>query len=71
VANDDLAENLDAPSFVRRVPDRLNPTEISNALRRVFVGNQPRNVYEPERAAYCDEHSMARYASSLCATLEL
>jgi hypothetical protein len=68
VANEDLAAALDAPSYVSRVADALDPKEIAGALS-VLLTWKPNTDYE--RAAYTAAHSMAGYAEGLCKTLGL
>lgn len=68
VASRDLAENIDAPSYVKRVSDELDPAEIATALAAQL---DTRFNTEPERQAYCATHSMANYASSLLKILAL
>jgi glycosyltransferase involved in cell wall biosynthesis len=67
VATRDLAENIAAPSYVRRVSDTLDVAEIADALEATLEA--PRNT-EPERAAHCETFSMARYAQKLLDMLE-
>jgi glycosyltransferase involved in cell wall biosynthesis len=68
VANDDLAENIAAPSYVTRVADRLDPAKIATALDTALQANRD---FESERAAYCEAHSMDTYAKLLLETLGL
>jgi glycosyltransferase involved in cell wall biosynthesis len=70
VASEDLAENLQAPAFISRVSDRLDPAEIAAALTKT-LGAQPPGAFEDARAAYCEAHSMERYAASLCEILDI
>jgi glycosyltransferase involved in cell wall biosynthesis len=70
VASRDLAENLQAPSYVRRVSDQLNPQEIALALRETLDA-AARHDREFERTDYCATHSMSRYAKSLLEILEI
>ena len=70
VANQDLAENLQAPSYVRRVSDQLDPQEIARALAEM-LDTAGRHDREFERTDYCATHSMARYAKSLLEILEI
>lgn len=69
VTNDSLADALQAPDYVVRVGDRLDPAEIAEALAGLFE-NPPIALAE-QRAEYCDFHSMANYARRLCEILEL
>jgi glycosyltransferase involved in cell wall biosynthesis len=71
VANHDLAESLDAPSYVRRVTDALAPEEIAAALRDVIDDDRPRVAHAAERADYCARYSMENYANALCEILEI
>jgi glycosyltransferase involved in cell wall biosynthesis len=68
VANQDLAGNLSAPSYIKRIPDRLDPAQIAAALGELLESHL--NT-EPERLAYCENHSMARYAQTLLEILEV
>jgi glycosyltransferase involved in cell wall biosynthesis len=70
VASRDLAENLQAPGYIRRVSDQLNPREIAQALAEM-LDSAARHDREHERADYCATHSMARYATSLLEILEI
>jgi glycosyltransferase involved in cell wall biosynthesis len=69
VANEALAAALDAPGYVARVPDRLDPGEITAALAGL-IENPPAALAE-QRAEYCAFHSMKNYAARLCEILEL
>ena len=68
VASQDLANNLAAPGYINRVSDKLDPAEIATALATQLGANL--NT-EPERLAYCETHSMPRYAKSLLEVLGL
>jgi glycosyltransferase involved in cell wall biosynthesis len=65
IANHDLAEMLTAPSYITQVSDHLNPTEIATALAA------PKTRDEDERQAYCETHSMTRYAKKLLEILNI
>jgi glycosyltransferase involved in cell wall biosynthesis len=67
VASHDLAENLEAPGYVKTVSDTHAPAEIAAALRAQLARAHDT---EAERHAYCAAHSMARYAASLLEILE-
>lgn len=69
VANHDLADNLDAPSYIHRVGDELNPIEIRDAFLTLRATHG--TGYEQERQAYAERYSMARYAERLCEMLEV
>lgn len=70
VASRDLADNLQAPSYVHRVSDQLNPGEIARAMAEILDA-APLAKHEPERADYCETHSMARYTEALLDILEV
>jgi glycosyltransferase involved in cell wall biosynthesis len=70
VASHDLAENLQAPSYVHRVSDQFDPQEIAQALAGMLDA-AGRHKHEAERTDYCATHNMARYANSLLEILEI
>ena len=70
VASHDLAENLQAPGYVHRVSDQLDPREIAQALA-AMLDSGGRHRHETERADYCADHSMTRYANTLLEILEI
>ncbi|MDE8344760.1 MAG: glycosyltransferase [Acidocella sp.] len=68
IANQDLAENLEAPAFITRVSDRLDAGEIAGALQKILdIGHDT----EPARAQYHVTHGMAAYARGLMACVGL
>jgi hypothetical protein len=67
VATADLAENLSAPGYVKRVCDVLDAREIATALEEVLTASIST---EEERRAYCTAHSMAPYAATLLQLLQ-
>lgn len=68
VANRDLADNIFAPSYVRRVSDALDAAEIATSLAETL--SAPVAVTDEQRA-YCETHSMARYAMKFLQALGL
>jgi glycosyltransferase involved in cell wall biosynthesis len=68
VASEDLAESLEAPSYVRRVSDRLNAREIADALSVLLTWKIDT---EYERAAYAAAHSTDVYAAGLLKALSI
>jgi glycosyltransferase involved in cell wall biosynthesis len=71
IANEDLAASMDAPSYVRRVPDQLSPPQIAEALQEAYEAGRHRTRTGPEREAYTREHSFDRYARELLRVLEI
>jgi hypothetical protein len=71
VTNNDLAESLNAPSYIARVDDALAPADIAASLRAMITDGRPRTAHEAERADYCARHSMENYAKALCDILAL
>jgi glycosyltransferase involved in cell wall biosynthesis len=72
VANGALAEAMEAPAYVRRVPDQLSPVLIAEALVELIEKREcDRSRHEEERLAYSAEHSFARYARLLVKGLDL
>lgn len=67
VASETLAEAIDAPEFVVRVPDNPSPVLVAEAL----AGMLGRRAPEDERRAYIESHGFDRYATRLCEALEL
>jgi glycosyltransferase involved in cell wall biosynthesis len=68
VANLDLAEALDAPGYVKRVSDCLDPAEIASALIEILDG---KSDTELQRLEYTAAHGMDGYARGLCEVLGL
>jgi hypothetical protein len=68
VASEDLAESLEAPSYVRRVADALDAREIADALSVLLTW---KTDTEQERATYTASHGMDVYADGLCKILGL
>lgn len=71
VANAELAEVLEAPSYVRRIPDPVSPLLLANALADLLAEGLHANRPLAERDAYAAAHDFARYAERLAAVLEL
>jgi glycosyltransferase involved in cell wall biosynthesis len=71
VASRDLADNVDAPSYIRRVADEPDPREIADAFIALIVAGPVRAAWDAERRDYCERRSMTRYARNLCEILEL
>jgi len=71
VTNASLGEMLDAPSYVRCVPDALSPLLVAEALANLLDCGLARTRPEAERLAYVAAHSFADYARGLCAALGL
>ncbi|WP_298216120.1 glycosyltransferase [Acidocella sp.] len=65
-ASRDLAENIAAPAYVRRVSDWPDIGEIAGALLDCLSGAEER---EAARTAYIEAHSMAGYARRLLSLL--
>jgi glycosyltransferase involved in cell wall biosynthesis len=71
VANDDLAQAMEAPSYVRRVPDHLSPVLIAEAVAELVDRGMHRKRDSEERRAYNEVHNFQVYAHRLCAALGL
>lgn len=71
VANQDLVESMEAPSYVFPVPDRLSPVLIAEALAAALASTAARRSREAERRAYYEAHSFREYARQLYAGLSL
>jgi len=69
VANKDLAEAMEAPGYVTRVPDLPSPLMIAEALAALVEEAGRSSRREEERLAYAHERSFTRYAQRLVAAL--
>lgn len=71
VANEHLAEAMLAPSFVRRVPDKLSPILIAEAILDVIESGQNKSRPVEEASNCAQERSVDRYADNLLSALGL
>jgi glycosyltransferase involved in cell wall biosynthesis len=71
VANADLADSVDAPSYVLRVPNELDPVGVAERLRELVETGRYRARLCPERAAYCAGHNFDTYADELLRALKV
>jgi glycosyltransferase involved in cell wall biosynthesis len=72
IANEDLALAMEAPAYVRRVPDQLSPVLIAEAVADLIDGGGcQRSRWEGQRRSYIDAHSFRRYAEQLVASIGL
>ncbi|WP_457302311.1 glycosyltransferase, partial [Phyllobacterium sp. P5_D12] len=71
ITNDDLAEAMDAPSYVLRIPDHPSPVLLAEALAQISDQIRDRTKLARARRLYCDEHSFKRYSELLCQSLGL
>lgn len=69
VANANLADAMEAPSYVRRVPDNLSPTLIAEQISELVKVRAGRACLEDERKRYIDQHSFKHYAERLMGIL--
>lgn len=71
VATAGMADAVDAPSFVRRTPDRTSPVLVAEALADMIGSGLHRTRHPAERLPYAEEHSQATYSRRLCEQLGL
>lgn len=71
VANVSLAEAMDAPDYVRRIPDRLSPVLLAEALADLLDAGLARTRPEAARRDFAEAHSFPVYARGLCGLLGL
>jgi|SRR5208337_2184735 len=71
VANDDLAEALDAPAYVARVPDRISPVLVAEAIADQLDRGARDRPNEHARLSYRQTHNFDVYADRLCHALGL
>ncbi len=70
VASAALADALDAPSYIRAVPDAPSPVLVAEAAL-ALLGEAPRSGTEPERRAFVAGHGFDTYAVRLLEALGL
>jgi glycosyltransferase involved in cell wall biosynthesis len=71
VANDDLADAIDAPDYVRRVPDAISPVLVAEALATLLSEGAHTHRDEEARRDYANSHSFDRYVELLCDAIGL
>jgi glycosyltransferase involved in cell wall biosynthesis len=71
VTNESLGEMMDAPEYVRCVPDQLSPVLVAEALADLLDSGLPRTNFEAARQAYTEAHSFRVYSERLCEALAL
>jgi glycosyltransferase involved in cell wall biosynthesis len=71
VANADLADSLEAPDYVLRVPDELDPALVATRLLELVEAGRHRNRLCAARDAYVAGHSFERYADELLRALKV
>lgn len=69
VANEHLATAMDAPRFVRRVPDNLSPILIAEAILGVLAEGDNRRRPIEEMQAFRQKHSPETYCDTLLQAL--
>jgi hypothetical protein len=65
VASRGLAEDVDAPVFVDRLPDDVSPVQVAEAIERRLAHPWSANELENLRVDYLDRKAPARYAHAL------
>lgn len=65
VTNDELAEALEAPDTVLRVPDSLSAADVAAQLQEAYRQGRHRDRLTPVRETYLADHSFERYAREL------
>jgi len=71
VCNMDLAESMEAPDFVLRVPDNFSPILMAERIMNSFQERQHATRLTGERLAYLKEHSFDIYAERIMSALGL
>jgi glycosyltransferase involved in cell wall biosynthesis len=71
VANEDLAEAMDGPDYVYRVPDRLSPVLIAERIADSLATGAHRSRTSALRQQYVCEHSFSNYAAQMMQVLGL
>lgn len=65
VASENVANSVEAPDFVLRVPDGLSPTLIAERILEAYELGMHHSRLSPARTEYLQRHSFERYAQSL------
>jgi hypothetical protein len=65
VASRGLAEDVDAPVFVDRLPDDVSPVQVAEAIEQRLSTRWGAEDLELLRLDYVEQKSPARYATSL------
>lgn len=71
VANAELAETMEAPSFVTTIPDPVSPVLLANAAADLIAAGAHRSRPLAASKAYAATHDFARYADGLLRILGL
>jgi glycosyltransferase involved in cell wall biosynthesis len=69
VVNDDLAEALDSPHYILRVPDQFSPVLIAEKLYSAIQGGLHNNRLTSARSDYVKSHSFDHYAQEFVKVL--
>lgn len=65
VASKGIANSVEAPSYIRRVPDVLRPLLIAEQIINLHSQNMPSQRISEERHRYVKKHSFSHYAKRL------
>ncbi|MHB1164322.1 MAG: FkbM family methyltransferase [Candidatus Nanopelagicales bacterium] len=65
LASAGLAADVDAPAFVRRLPDEVSPVGVAEAVEALLASPMPQDVREQARREYLQRKSPRRYAELL------
>ena len=71
VANADLADSMDAPSYVERIHDRPSPVLIANAMANIITRQGGLLRHHLERNLFASTHNFSTYARRLSEGLAL
>jgi glycosyltransferase involved in cell wall biosynthesis len=71
VATCSLADSIEAPSYVLKIPDDNSPPLLAQNLAAIWASHVGRAALEEERALFCKQHSFEYYAERLVEALGL
>ncbi len=71
VANDHLADAMQAPSYIRRIPDNLSSVLLAEAILDILESGENRNRPLVARAEFHQTHSAEAYCAGLLALLNI
>jgi glycosyltransferase involved in cell wall biosynthesis len=71
VANEDLADAIDAPPYIHRIINKPPPARIADALAQLIADGAHRGRHDAARAAYVADHSFTGYVDRIWTALAL
>lgn len=70
VASHGLCRDVDAPAYIRPLPDTVSPVTVAEAIEAALAAPMPDDLREAERIAYLERMSPATYARRMLDVLK-